>query len=182
MRAEVSAVAFRLFAEQGFEKTTVDQIAAEAGLSRATFFRYFGTKEDVVIGDLEELGRDLARRFAERPSNERPWESLRRAFDALTEFNADEPEKALSYVRMLCETPSLKARHWEKQQAWHDLLAPEVARRLGTDPASCEDPRACALVASALACKDAATEAWTACDGAVPLAVLIDRAMGALTA
>ena len=182
MRAEVSAVAFRLFAEQGFDKTTVDQIAAEAGLSRATFFRYFRTKEDVVLGDLEDIGRDVAGRLAARPVDERPWESLRRAFDVLAEFNADEPEKTLAYVRMLCEAPSLKARHWEKQQAWQDLLVPEVARRLGTDPAAAEDPRARALVASALACKDAATDAWTACNGSVPLAVLIDRTMGALTA
>ncbi|HKS47473.1 MAG TPA: TetR family transcriptional regulator [Amycolatopsis sp.] len=182
MRAEVSAVAFRLFAEQGFDKTTVDQIASAAGLSRATLFRYFGTKEDVVLGDLEDLGRDIARRFAERPTDERPWESLRHAFGALTEFNADEPEKALAYVRMLCEAPSLKARHWERRQTWQGLLVPEVSRRLGTDPAAAEDPRARALVASALACTDAATDAWTACDGTIPLAVLIDRAMGALTA
>ncbi|MGQ4601452.1 TetR family transcriptional regulator [Nocardia sp. R6R-6] len=174
-------MAFRLFAEHGFDQTTVDQIASEAGLSRATFFRYFGTKEDVILGDLEDLGRDVARRFAERPAGEPPWESLRRAFDALTEFNADEPEKALAYVRMLCETPSLKARQWEKQQAWHDFLVPEVSHRLGIDPAAVEDPRARALVASALACKDAATDAWTACDGTIPLATLIDRAMGTLT-
>lgn len=57
MRAEIAAVAVRLFQEQGFEKTTVDQIAAEAGLSRTSFFRYFATKEDVVLGHLEELGR-----------------------------------------------------------------------------------------------------------------------------
>ncbi|MGW8764308.1 TetR family transcriptional regulator [Streptomyces sp. NPDC055815] len=180
MRAEVSAVAFRLFAEQGFDKTTVDQIAAEAGLSRATFFRYFGTKEDVVLSDLDGLGHDVARRLTERPEDERPWDSLRRAFDVLTEFNADEPEKTLAYVRMLDETPSLKARRWEKQQAWQDLLVPEVSRRLGIDPAAVDDPRARALVASALACEDAASVTWTACNGAVPLAVLIDRAMGAV--
>ncbi|MFF4350202.1 TetR family transcriptional regulator [Streptomyces sp. NPDC001530] len=182
MRAEVSAVAFRLFAEQGFDKTTVDQIAAEAGLSRATFFRYFGTKDDVVLGHLEDVGRDIAARFAERPADERPWDSLRRAFDVVTEINADEPEKALAFVRMMSDTPSLKARHWEKQQAWQDLLVPEVSRRLGTDPAAAGDPRARALVASALACADAAMEAWTACDGTTPFAVLIDRAMDALTA
>ena len=174
-------MAFRLFAEQGFDKTPVDQIAAEAGLSRATFFRYFGTKEDVVLDDLEDLGREVARRLAERPADERPWESLRRAFDVLTAFTADEPGKTLAYVRMLCETPSLKTRHWEKQQAWQDSLVPEVARRLGADPADAADPRARALVDSALACKDAATDAWLACDGTVPLAELIDRAMGALT-
>lgn len=182
MRAEVSAVAFRLFTEQGFDRTTVDQIATEAGLSRATFFRYFRTKEDVVLGDLEDLGHDIARRLSERPVDERPWDSLRCALAVLGEFNADEPEKALAYVRMFCETPSLKARRWEKQQAWQDLLVPEVSRRLGIDPAAVDDPRAHALVASALACKDAATDAWTACNGTIPLTALIDRAMEALTA
>ncbi len=182
MRAEVSAVAFRLFAEQGFDKTTVDQIAAEAGLSRATFFRYFGTKEDVVLGNLEDLGREIAAAFAARPADERPWDSLLRAFDVLAQVNADDPDRSLAFVRMLSDTPSLKARHWEKQQAWRDLLVPEVSRRLGADPADAEDTRARALVASALACAEVATDAWKACDGKTPYSVLIDRTMGALTA
>jgi hypothetical protein len=77
---------------------------------------------------------------------------------------------------------TLIARHWEKQQAWQDLLVPEVARWPGGDPVAADDPRARALVASTLACLDAATDAWTACNGAIPVAVLIDRAMDALTA
>lgn len=182
MRNEVSAVALRLFDEQGFDKTTVEQIAAEAGLSRTTFFRYFGTKEDVVLGHLGELGREIATVLAGRPEDERPWDSLRRAFDVITGLNAEEPEKALGFARMLSDTPSLRARHWEKVFSWQNLLVPEIARRLGADPTAAEDPRAHALVASALACTDAATDAWTACDGATPLPVLLDRAMGALTA
>jgi AcrR family transcriptional regulator len=181
MQAEVSAVAFRLFAEQGFDSTTVDQIAAQAGLSRTTFFRYFGTKEDVVLGNLGELGREIAAALAARPADERPWDSLRRAFDVVTQINTDAPEQALSFVRMLNETPSLRARHWEKTQDWQNLLVPEVSRRIGTETATPQDPRARALVASALACLDAATDAWTACDGTTPLSALVDRAMGALT-
>ena len=181
MRDEVSAVALRLFDEQGFDKTTVDQIAAEAGLSRTTFFRYFGTKEDVVLGHLGELGQELATALAARPEAERPWDSLRRAFDVITEVYADEPNRALNFARMLSDTPSLRARHWEKQLSWQNLLVPEVSRRLGADPTVTEDPRARALVASALACLDAATDGWTAGDGATPLGLLIDRAMGALT-
>src|SRR5882757_5963942 len=92
MQAEVSAVAFRLFAEQGFENTTVDQIAAEAGLSRTTFFRYFGTKEDVVLGNLAELGRGISTALAARPAHERVWDSLRRAFDAVNQINTETPE------------------------------------------------------------------------------------------
>ncbi|MGW1270015.1 TetR family transcriptional regulator [Streptomyces sp. NPDC002491] len=180
VKAEVVDVAHRLFTEQGFDRTTVDQIAAEVGLSRASLFRYFGTKEDIVLGRLEESGRKIAEELAARPEDEQPWEALRRAFDVLIRMNEATPEQALSYLRMLQETPSLRARHHEKQMSWQELLAPEVARRLEADPDQPEDTRANALAAAALACLDVASTAWVTCEGAVPLAVLLDRAMDAL--
>lgn len=181
IRAEVTQVALRLFIEQGFDRTTVDQIAAEAGLSRASLFRHFGTKEDIVLVDLEEIGRQIADALAVRPDEERPWEALRRAFDVLTRMNEAEPDQTLSYLRMLQDTPSLRARHFEKQLRWQEMMAPEIARRLGASPDRPEDPRPSALVAAALACLDAASTGWVACAGAVPLTVLLDRAMGAFT-
>ncbi|MBZ3900380.1 TetR/AcrR family transcriptional regulator [Streptomyces griseiscabiei] len=181
VRADVVAVALRLFAEQGFDRTTVDQIAAEAGLSRASLFRYFGTKEDIVLVGLEETGHEIAGELAARPDGERPWETLRRAFDVLARVNEQAPEQALSYLRMLQQTPSLRARHFEKQLKWQELLVPEIARRMGRTPDRPADPGPHALVAAALACLDAAATAWVACEGAVPLAVMLDRAMDAIT-
>ncbi|MFG2725657.1 TetR family transcriptional regulator [Streptomyces canus] len=181
VRAEVVEVALRLFSVQGFDRTTVDQIAAEVGLSRASLFRYFGTKEDIVLVGLEGNGRQIGEALAARPDEERPWVALRRAFDALVRVNEEEPEQTLSLLRMLQETPSLRARHFEKQLKWQEQLAPDIARRLGTSPDLPEDPRPSALVAAALACLDAAATGWVACEGAVPLAVLLDRAMDALT-
>lgn len=180
MRAEVAEVALRLFAEQGFDGTTVDQIAVEAGLSRASLFRHFGTKEDIVLGHLEEYGQRLAEALAARPEQERPWEALRRTFDVITQANEESPERALSLLRMLSDTPSLRARHSEKQLRWQNLLVPEVSRRLGVDAADAQDPRAHAVVGAALACLDAANAAWVACDGAVAASVLLDRAMDTL--
>lgn len=180
MRAEVGEVAFRLFAKQGFDKTTVEQIAAEAGLSRTTFFRYFGTKEEVVLGKMAEFGHEVAAALAARPEHERPWESLRRAFDVVTQTDADEPERSLSLMRLLSDACALMTRQWEKTQGWQSTLVPEVSRRLGGGPQPADDLRAQALVASAIACLDAATDAWTAGDGTTPLSVLLDRAMGAL--
>lgn len=180
VRAEVSQVAFRLFAEQGFDQTTVDQIAAEAGVSRASLFRYFGTKEDIVLGHLENLGNELAEALAVRPRRERPWEALRRTFDVIIQLNEAVPERSLRFLRMLNETPSLRARHSEKQLKWQSLLVPDVAARVGARPDLAEDPGPTALVASALGCLDAATGAWVACEGAVRLAVLLDRAMDAV--
>lgn len=129
VRAEIAAVAVRLFLAQGFDKTTVDQIAAEAGLSRASFFRYFGSKEDVLLGHLEELGHKVADALAARPAHEPAWQALRRSFDLLIEERLAYPDEGLTLRRILHDTPSLQARQLGKQLGWQDLLAPEVARR-----------------------------------------------------
>lgn len=181
VRAEVTDVALRLFAEQGFEQTTVDQIAAEAGISRATLFRHFGTKEDIVLGRLKERGEQIGEVLRSRPEDEAPWDALRHTFHVLTDANDNAPEPALRYLRMVRETPSLRARYWEKQLTWHAALAPEIGRRLAARTDEADDPRADAMVGAALACLDAAISAWVACDAATSASTLLDRAMGALT-
>ena len=181
VRADVTEVALRLFTVQGFDRTTADQIAAEAGLSRASLFRYFGTKEDIVLAGLEGNGQQVVEAFAARPDEERPWVALRRAFDVLVRVNEEAPEQTLIFLRLLHETPSLRARHLEKQLKWQEQLVPDIARRLGASPGRPEDPRPIALVAAALGCLDAAARGWVACEGAVSLAVLLDEAMGSLT-
>jgi AcrR family transcriptional regulator len=168
----------RLFVEQGFDKTTVDQIAAEAGLSRTSFFRYFATKEDVVLGHLEELGQRVLDALVARPAGEPPWQALRHAFDLLVE-EAKLPEQGLSMRRMLRDAPSLKARLLGKQMGWLDLLVPEVARRLGVAGAA-PDVRPRALVAAALGCLNAAVDVWTDSGGSVSLPALLDQAMTAV--
>ena len=80
---------------------------------------------------------------------------------------------------MLHDTPSLKARQLGWQLGWQDLLAPEVARRLGVS-GEAPDPRPRALVAAALGCLNAAVDVWTASDGTTDLADLVDQAMNAV--
>jgi hypothetical protein len=62
------------------------------------------------------------------------------------------------------------------------MLVPEISRRLGGGSEAADDPRAHALVASAIACLDAAADAWAAGDGATPLSVRLDRAMDTVSA
>ena len=180
MRAEVAEIAFRLFTEQGFDKTTVDQIAAEAGLSRTTFFRYFGTKEDVVLGKMAEVGHDVAAALAARPDDERPWDSLRRALDVITQTDPGDPDRSRNLIRLLNDACALMTRQWDKTEGWQSMLAPEISRRLGGS-APGNDLRAWALAASAIACLNAALDAWTAGGGKDPLSTLLDQAMGALS-
>lgn len=180
MRAEVAEIAFRLFTEQGFDQTTVEQIAAEAGLSRTTFFRYFGTKEEVVLGKMAEVGREVAAALAARPEGERPWDSLRRALDVVTRTDPGDPDRSRHLMRLLNDACVLMTRQWEKTEGWQSMLVPEISRRLGgATPGN--ELRAWALAASAIACLNAALDAWTAGDGEVPLGALLDQAMSALS-
>ncbi|WP_138442162.1 TetR/AcrR family transcriptional regulator [Sinomonas susongensis] len=91
-RHDVAAAAVRLYAEQGYEGTNAEQIAAAAGLSRSTFFRQFRSKEDVVFADhdalLDEAGSFLAEPHAD------PWEAVCRAAEGVFAHFAQQPELA----------------------------------------------------------------------------------------
>jgi AcrR family transcriptional regulator len=179
VRAEVSDAAMQLFTELGYEGTTVEQIAARAGMSRSSFFRYFGAKEDVVLFRLGERGAILRAALAERPAGEPVWQALRSAFDVVVRVYAEDSERALRLARMFAEVPSLQARHLERQASWQALLVPEVARRLGTDHDEA-DPRARAVVAAALGCLDAAAYAWVSSGGTTDFGRVLDAAMHAV--
>ncbi|WP_254773963.1 TetR family transcriptional regulator [Microbacterium sp. cf046] len=173
----MAEIAFRLFAAQGFEQTTVEQIISTAGISRSSFFRYFPTKEDVVTGGLVDLGEQLFSALVERPGDEDPWSALRSAMEPLVVGFSHNPVAARAITKMMTETPSLEARHYEKTLHWQALLVPEVARRLGIRPADPTDPRPQALVAAALGCLDAATKAWAADNAEPDLRDVLDAAM-----
>lgn len=176
---EIARTAMELFLTRGFEATTIDDIAAASGISRRSFFRYFGTKEDIVLGDLGAKGELAARALAGRPADEDPWAALRNAFHEIKD-EAYDAETMLKVSRMMYETPSLRARHIEKHLQWQAALVPELRRRLGADPSNPLDVRAEALVACAITCLDVAGEAWTRTDGSVPLEDLFDSAAAAL--
>lgn len=178
-QAEIERAALALFLDQGFEATTIDQIVTAVGISRRSFFRYFGTKEDVVLGDLVARGSAIAEALAARPREEEPWDALRAAMHTSAETTMPDQQDAFLLGRMLFETPSLRARHLEKRLRWQEMLVPLIAVRLPGCPQSAT-LRASAIVSSALACLDAASQAWIASDGAADLAELYDEAVEAV--
>ncbi|HEV6951862.1 MAG TPA: TetR family transcriptional regulator, partial [Promicromonospora sp.] len=130
LREEITETARTLFVEKGFDATTVDEIAQAVGISRRSFFRYFGTKEDVVLGDLTGRADALARALAARPADENPWTALRTAMlDSRSETFTD-VRSDLAITRMMRDTPSLRARKFEKRQYWSEVLTPLVAERI----------------------------------------------------
>ena len=178
-RDEITRVALDLFLSQGFDGTTIDQIVTRVGISRRSFFRYFGTKEDIVLGDLVARGAVIADAVAVRPAGEGPWEALRAGLQSSAETTMPDVESGLALGRMLLETPSLRARLLEKRLRWQEMLVPLITARLEDEHGEAR-LRASAIVASALACLDAASEAWVESDGAMDLAVLYDEAVTAV--
>ncbi|MEU9989214.1 TetR family transcriptional regulator [Streptomyces sp. NPDC048045] len=171
--------AVRLFAEQGYEQTTIAQIAREAGISQRSLFRYFGTKEDLVCGDQEALGELLKRTVEEQPAEVSAWDALRAGFEVV--LTADHPpERVLELSRLIFDTPSLRARYIEKRLRWQRDLVPVVRTRLGTDPGPALDVRAKAIVATVFACVDTASELWAAHEGRLDLADLYDECLAAV--
>ena len=129
VRSLLARTALELFAAKGYNNTTVDEVAAAAGVSRRTLFNYFRNKEDLALYSLSEQGEVIATRFAERPVEEDVWESLRAAFQVLLEIEMS-PERRLEIVTLLFGNDSLRAGHAEKQARWQDLLAPLIEPRL----------------------------------------------------
>src|SRR6266498_2419189 len=80
VRDELTQLAKELFVEKGYDETTIDDLAAAAGMSKRTFFRYFASKEELVVGKYEVLGEQLAEDLAARPADEPLWVSLRQVF------------------------------------------------------------------------------------------------------
>lgn len=178
MRAEVAVVVQDLVLERGYEETTVEDICATAEISRSTFFRYFPSKEDALFGETVDAGEHLRDALTARPASEAPWVAMRRALDALIEEYEGHDERTRRLTRLIVSTPALAARHREKNALWQELLRPEIARRIGADPADDSDPRTHAVIAAALGCVEAALIAWTASAQPQPLSTILDRAMG----
>lgn len=104
----VVAAALDLFAAQGFEATSVEQIAKAAGVSRSTFFRQFGGKEDVVFTDHEQMLDDL-RTFFEQP-HEDPWAAVCEASERVFDHFARDPDLARRRYEIVRQVPVLRDR------------------------------------------------------------------------
>jgi AcrR family transcriptional regulator len=178
VRVQIAEVAFNVFAERGFDAVTATEVAEAAGISRASFFRYFESKEDAVFVAQEEMGAKIAARLLERPAGEDAWSALRYSLDPVIATYRESPTHALARLRLIRSTTKLRAHQLERFDQWKQLIGSAMAERLG---AHAIDVRTEAMVAAALSSLNAASSRWAASDGADDLIPLIDEAFGAIS-
>ena len=175
-RLRIATEAARLATERGVAGVTADAIADAADISRATFFRFFATKETAIAeGFSGPKVEELLVALAAQPADQAPLEAVARTFQALGQV-LDEETRALvlEQARIAQDSPALQA--W-MASAWlrdEQLVAGVLADRLGCEP---DDPRARMVAAVAMAAMRLGLERWVAADGEVDLADLFQDAI-----
>ncbi len=147
-RETIVQAALTLFAERGFDQTTIADIAAEADIAPRTFFGYFATKEHVVFHDFEDTHRRFQERLAGRPGDETTIDALRAVIAELVdELDFEDPAERLRRA-VIAATPALQARDRALMGEFERSLAAAVARDLDV-PAASVRPRMVAAAATA---------------------------------
>jgi AcrR family transcriptional regulator len=178
VRIQLAQAAFALIAREGFNNVTVNDLAAETGVSRSTFLRYFNGKEDAVLSAFDAHGEQLAQALRDRPADEEDWTALRRAMDTVIDRYRQDPVSALAVTRLVQDTPALRARQLARRHSWLPGVTHALAERAGRTGLV---PVAVAVKsAAALECLHVAIGYWTGSDGRLSLADLLDEAFAAL--
>jgi AcrR family transcriptional regulator len=175
-RGRIRASALRLFREQGYDATTVEQIAAAAGVSHMTFFRYFPAKEDVVLSD--DYDPLIASAIAQTPAN---WPVIRRIRTVLADglrliYDTDR-DTLFDQVKLIVATPALRDRLWADQIATQQLILQALSA--GQDEQRPSFPTR-VTVAACLAAASTAILTWVESDGTPELPDLMAQAFDTL--
>jgi TetR/AcrR family transcriptional regulator, regulator of mycofactocin system len=172
-RAELEHVAFILFDRQGFERTTIDDIALAAGIGRRTFFRYFPSKNDVAWGSFDEELERMRLRLKAFPPDLPLMDAVRVAIVDFNTFSAEQIPWHRRRMRLILRTPALQAHSTLRYAAWRQVIDEFAAERTGQPPDALA-PRTIGYVALGVAI--AAYEQWLEAEGA-DLRDLLDSAM-----
>jgi DHA2 family multidrug resistance protein-like MFS transporter len=174
-RATIRSCALRLFREQGYDATTIEKIIDAADVSETTFFRYFPTKEDVVLGD--DYDPRLIEAFQAQPSQMAPVPALRAAFAAaFAGLTAQQRAEQKERIMLTFTVPRLRAATLDQISRAMQLLARAMAERAGRRP----DDFAVRTVAGAIVGAAVAVSAAITDDPDADLATLIDQAIAQL--
>ncbi|MEV1329303.1 mycofactocin system transcriptional regulator [Micromonospora costi] len=177
-RRELEVIALRLFAEQGFDETTIDQIATAAGINKRSFFRYFASKGSLLWSAFDAEVEALRTELAAAPPELPIMQAVRRAVVAVNHYRAEDVPELRTRMNLIGSSPGLSAGASAHYDAWERVVAEFVGHRCG-QPADSLLPLTVAR-ATLAACR-AAYDRWVARADA-NLTVYIDAALGALSA
>ena len=175
-RRELRLIALRLFAERGFENTTIELIAAEAGVSERTFFRYFTTKASVLWTEFETEVETIRASLASVSDDVPMMDAIRRAVVAANHYHADDVPEMRMRMHLIATVPALSFSAAEHYEAWERAISDFAGRRLG-QPADSLYPLA--IGRAALAACRAAYESWSV-RADDDLTIYLDAALAAL--
>jgi mycofactocin system transcriptional regulator len=174
--AAIEQAAFRLFAERGFDATTLDAIAAEVAVGRRTLFRYYVSKNDIPWGQFDRTLDGFRHILAAMPDDIPLHEAVHRAVLAFNDFPEDAEPPHRERMRLILQTPTLQAHSVLRYAEWRAVIAEYVGGRLGLEPDGLV-PRTVGQVSLALTLT--AYEQWLE-SPAQSLRELLDATMAAL--
>lgn len=175
-RTAIRRSTYRLIAEQGYDATTIEQIAEAAEVSPSTVFRYFATKEDIVLTD--EYNPFLEAETRKRPADEPPLQSMRFVVtEALATLLATEEEDLRRRTRLMVEVPAIRARMSETMSDTAKVLARVLADRSGR---GADDLEVRVFVAAVLGALREVTLYWGEHGQKGDLIAMVDQALDTL--
>ena len=177
-RRELELIALRLFTEQGFDSTTIEQIAAEAGVSKRTFFRYFSSKSGVLWSEFDTEVETIRGALAEVPPTVPMMDAIRRAVVTSNHYGPQDVPELRIRTNLIGCVPALQSSAALHYDAWERAISDFAATRIG-QPADSLYPLAVGR-ATLAACR-AANYRWSARADA-DLTFYLDAALAALAA
>ncbi|MFG2409671.1 TetR family transcriptional regulator [Streptomyces brevispora] len=174
MRDVLAEAAFGLFMEHGFERTTVDDIVARAGVGRRSFFRYFPSKEDAVFPDHERCLADMTA-FLEAAGDDDPVETVCDAARLVLRMYAVNPEFSVQRYRLTREVPGLRTYELSVVRRYERTLAGYLERRAAGAPDAAL--RAEVIAASVVAAHNNGLRSWLRSGGEGDAGAEVDRAL-----
>lgn len=129
-RAEIERAAFRLFDEQGFDKTTLDAVSAAVGITKRTFFRYFESKNDIPWGRFELHLTQMRERLRRAPGSQPIHTAINDAIRHFNDYEVDEMAQLRRRLELVARTPTLQANSTLRYESWRLIIAEFVADRL----------------------------------------------------
>ena len=134
-RRKLELIALRLFTEQGFDETLIEQIAAEAGVSRRTFFRYFSSKSGVLWGEFDAEVVAIRAALAAVPAEVPMMDAIREAVVAANHYRAEDVPELRARMNLIISVPALQASAAVRYDAWERAISDFAATRIGQPPA-----------------------------------------------